>query len=292
MVDPRSLPLRDAAGELGVHYQTAYKWVTSGALPATMVRGRYVIDRAALAEFARHRDEPAVPRAGRSAHRAEHLDKEAERLHVALVAGDESATRRITTTLIEKGVPLATVLQDVVSPALRRIGADWRAGNSSIWVEHRASAIVERLLGHLQRETRGRRRGTVVVAAMSGDLHSLPSAMAAAALREDNWSVQHLGSDVPAEELLRFCAEHDVDLAVITATTDDVAPAAERAAAELRAIGIATLVGGSGRTLGELRIEARAAVGGKGPFERPNARRRGARERPMPRDLDTPESSG
>ena len=291
VIDPPSLPLRGAADELGVHYQTAYKWVTSGALPATMVRGRYVIDRAALAEFARHRDEPAAPRAGRSAHRPEHLDKEAERLHVALVAGDESATRRIATTLIEKGVPLATVLQEVISPALRQIGADWHAGNSSIWVEHRASAIVERLLGHLQRETRGRRRGTVVVAAMSGDLHSLPSAMAAAALREDNWAVQHLGSDVPAEELLRFCAEHAVDLAVITATTDDVAPAAERAAAELRATGIATLVGRSGRTLGELRIEARAAVRGKGPFGRPNAGHRGARETSMPRDSDTPESS-
>lgn len=273
-----------------MHYQTAYKWVTSGALPATMVRGRYVIDRAVLAEFARRRNEPVAPRARKSARRPEQLVKVADRLHAALVAGDESAVRRIAVTLIEKDVPLATVLQEVISPALRRIGADWHAGNSSIWVEHRASAIVERLLGHLQRETRGRRRGTVVVAAMSGDLHSLPSAMAAAALREDNWAVQHLGSDVPAEELLRFCAEHDVDLAVITATTDDVAPAAERAAAELRATGIATLVGRSGRTLGELRVEARAAVRGKGPFGRPNAGHRGARERRMPRDSDTPES--
>ena len=260
MVDSRSLPLRDAAGELGVHYQTAYKWVTSGVLPATMVRGRYVIDGADLAEFARHRDEPAVPRAGRSAHRAEHLDREAERLHVALVAGDESAARRIATTLIEKGVPLATVLQDVVSPALRRIGAAWRAGESSIWVEHRASAIVERLLGHVQPEPRGRRRGNVVVAAMSGDLHNLPSAMAAAALRADNWAVQHLGSDLPGEELVRFCAEHDVDLAVITVTTDAVGPAAERIAVELRSTGIATLVGGSGRTVQDLRTEAREAI--------------------------------
>jgi methylmalonyl-CoA mutase cobalamin-binding subunit len=107
-----------------------------------------------------------------------------------------------------------------------------------------------------------------------------------------SWAVQHLGSDVPAEEFLRFCAEHDVDLAVITATTDDVASAAERAAAELRATGIATLVGGSGRTLGELRIEARAAVGGKGTLGRPNAGHGGARETRMPRYPDTPESSG
>ena len=264
VVDERSLPLRDAAAELGVHYQTAYKWVTSGALPAVMVHGRYVIDRDVLVGFARRRDAPVAPRARTSARRPERLDRAADQVHAALVSGDESAVRAIAGTLLEKDVPLVTVLQDVISPALRRIGAAWHAGESSIWVEHRASAIVERLIGHLQRETRGRRRGTVVVAAVSGDLHNLPAAMATAALREDNWSVQHLGSDMPAEELLDFCTEHGVDLAVITVTTDDVAPAAKRTADELRAAGVATLVGGSGRTLEELRTEARAAVRAEG----------------------------
>jgi len=82
--------------------------------------------------------------------------------------------------------------------------------------------------------------------------------MAAAALRADNWAVQHLGSDMPAGEILRFCAENDVDLAVITVTTAGLAPTAERTAHELRAAGIATLIGGSGHTLDELQNEARA----------------------------------
>jgi len=243
-----------------VHYQTAYKWVTSGALPATMVRGRYVIDRAALTEFATRRDEPAEPRVRTAARRPERLDRAADRLHTALTAGDEPEVRRIAVSLIEKGVPLAAVIQGAISPALRRIGAAWSAGDSSIWVEHRASAIVERLLGALARETRGRRRGTVVTAAMSGDLHDLPSAMATAALREDNWAVQHLGCDVPAEELVDFCAGHDVDLVVITVTASGAAASAERTAEVLRATGIPTLVGGASRTLDDLLVEARAAV--------------------------------
>ncbi|MGV8964899.1 MAG: cobalamin-dependent protein [Cellulomonas sp.] len=259
MVDDR-LPLRDAAAELDVHYQTAYKWVTSGALPATMVRGRYVIDRADLAEFTTRRDAPVEPRVRTAARRPERLDRAADRLHTALTAGDEPAKRRIAVSLIERGVPFAAVIQDVISPALRRIGAAWVAGDSTIWVEHRASAIVERLLGHLQRETRGRRRGTVVSAAMSGDLHNLPSAMAAAALREDNWAVEHLGCDVPGEELVDFCAKHDVDLVVITVTTAGVAASAERTAQVLRATGIPTLVGGASRTLDDLLVEARASV--------------------------------
>jgi MerR family transcriptional regulator, light-induced transcriptional regulator len=263
VTDDRSLSLRDAAAELGVHYQTAYKWVVSGALPAVMVQGRYVISTDVLAEYARHRDEPVAPRVRTAARRPERVDRAADRMHVALMAGDEPAVRAITATLLEKNVPLVTVLQDVVSPALRRIGTSWSAGSAPIWAEHRASAIVERLLGQLQRETRGRRRGTIVVASMAGDLHNLPSAMATAVLRDDNWTVQHLGSNVPAEELRAFCAEHDVDLVVLTVTTADVVPAAERLAADLRAAGVTSLVGGPGRTLDELRIEARAAVRGR-----------------------------
>ena len=276
MLDDSSLPLRDAAAELGVHYQTAYKWVASGALPAVMVHGRYVIARDDLAEFARRRDAPVAPRARTSARRPERLDHAADRMHAALIAGEESAVRAISATLLEKDVPLVTVLQEVIAPALRRIGAAWHAGETPIWVEHRASAIVERLIGHLQRETRGRRRGTAVVVAVSGDLHNLPSAMATAALREDNWAVQHLGSDVPAEEIVDFCAEHEVDLAVITVTTAEVTPVAERAADELRAAGVATLVGGSGRTLEQLRVEARAAVRAEGPSGPPRAGLEGA----------------
>ena len=43
MTDPPLIELRDAAAELGVHYQTAYRWVRSGQLPATMVAGKYAV---------------------------------------------------------------------------------------------------------------------------------------------------------------------------------------------------------------------------------------------------------
>ncbi len=42
------LDLQTAADELGVHYQTAYRWVRSGKLPAHVVGGRYLVEREAL----------------------------------------------------------------------------------------------------------------------------------------------------------------------------------------------------------------------------------------------------
>jgi MerR family transcriptional regulator, light-induced transcriptional regulator len=35
------IELAEAADRLGVHYQTAYRWVREGRLPAVRVRGRY-----------------------------------------------------------------------------------------------------------------------------------------------------------------------------------------------------------------------------------------------------------
>lgn len=47
--------LKVAALVLGVHYQTAYKWVRSGALTAVRIGGRYDISDAAIKQFQAHR---------------------------------------------------------------------------------------------------------------------------------------------------------------------------------------------------------------------------------------------
>ena len=83
--------------------------------------------------------------------------------------------------------------------------------------------------------------------------------MAALALREDNWHMQHLGADLPAEDLLHFCRERPVDLVVLSVTNDETRPAATDCAERLRQLGVPTLVGGPGDTLSELQHRAREA---------------------------------
>ncbi len=251
-----ALSLQEAATLLGVHYQTAYKLVRRGELPAVMVRGRYLVDRGELNAFRERRDRPTGPTGRPSRHR---LDRGAERMFDALVSGDEATARQLADALLREGVPVASLVQEVLVPPLRRIGAEWRRGNFAIWVEHRASAIVERLLGLLHPNPRGRRRGTAVVAALSGDLHALPTSMAAAALRDDNWHVHHLGCDVPPKELRSFVQSHDVDLVVLTLTTPELASSAERLAAELQRRGTRTVVGAPGKTLQDLLAVARGS---------------------------------
>jgi excisionase family DNA binding protein len=260
-VTPSPIDLQTAADRLGVHYQTAYKWVRSGRLPAQRIRGRYELDPDDVERLARQRTRPASrrtlkPRAG--------FAKVAARAYDALVDGDERSVRDLVDRLSSEGTSMTTVTQEILAPAMRRIGADWHDGVVAISDEHRASAIVERVVGDHYPNPRGRRRGTVVVAALSGERHALPTSMAALALREDNWHVQHLGADLPAEELLKFCRERRIDLVVLTATTDLTRAAAHECVDALGELGVRALVGEPGDTLTDLQRRARTKPGGVG----------------------------
>ena len=52
--------LKAASQRLGVHYQTAYKWVRSGSLTAIRVGGRYEVSEAAIAQLLANRESVAT----------------------------------------------------------------------------------------------------------------------------------------------------------------------------------------------------------------------------------------
>lgn len=254
--DPATLDLTEAADELGVHYQTAYRWVRTGRLPAVLVKGRYRVATSDLRAVDADRNAPKTPDPPSRRRR----DGAAERMFDLLVDGDETAATRLAHDLAAEGLPIVELVQHVLAPPLRRIGAGWANEELTIWVEHRASAIVERVLGTLAPNPRGRRRGTAVVAAVSGDRHAIATLMAAVVLRDDNWHVHHLGADMPPEEIERFCVDHDVSVVALSVTGDQAAATVDDARVRLAQIGVPVVVGGAGRTLDDLVDEVRAAA--------------------------------
>lgn len=185
--------------------------------------------------------------------------RSADRFLSALCDGDERTAAEVVDRLHTQGESALDVLGRVVVPALTTIGEHWAAGQVSVAQEHRASEIATRLLAGIDQRRPGRPRGMVVVTAPPGELHGLPVQMAAAVLREDGWSVEMLGRDMPADGLHGFVATVAPDLVVLTVTTPSSADAAEAIARDLTAGGHDVLVGEPGRTLGEL-VEAARAV--------------------------------
>ena len=242
------LDLGLVAERVGVHYQTVYRWVRAGKLPAVIVGGRYRVDPKELVNLRQARNTPTPGRAPG----VRRLARAADRMHAALVVGDELEARDLAQGLIAEGTPVADLIQRVIVPPLRRIGQDWHDGHLTIWVEHRASAITERILGEVAPRPRGRRRGMVMVAAVAGDRHSLATTMAAVTLRGDNWFVHHLGADMPPDELVRFCDEEDITVAVLTLVNTDCTELAHETANRIEQTCTPVIVGAPGRTLEEL----------------------------------------
>jgi excisionase family DNA binding protein len=255
-----AMQLREAAEILGVHYQTAYGWVRQGVLPARKTARGYEVSASDVGALAQRRASGTVPR---PQIQVRDWGAQADRLHAALLTGDETTARQVLGRLA-RGVPMTDLSDRVIGPALRRIGAAWAAGELSIATEHRASAICERLIAVRARQPQGRPRGVAVTAAPPGERHGLPVLMATACLREDRWLVHHLAADIPVAEVTELALETGASLVVLSAATAESARVAARAADDVMraAPGLSVLTGGPGDSLGQLRKLARAAVDG------------------------------
>jgi methanogenic corrinoid protein MtbC1 len=120
---------------------------------------------------------------------------------------------------------------------LRSIGARWEHGQLSIADEHRSSTVATRLISRLGARfaRRGVKRGTVILAAPSGELHSAPVAIAANLLRWRGFDVVELGADTPAEALAETVVnEADLVAVGIACTTDGARRAARQAITMVR----------------------------------------------------------
>ena len=238
-----ALSLQDVADALGVHYMTAYRYVRTGRLPAVQVNGQWRVQRSDVERLRRGRRVPAV--------RGAAVEGLSDRLAARLLVGDESGAWSLISEALASSLDPVGVHLQLLVPALRTIGDGWAAGTITIDQEHRASAVVSRLVGRLGvLFTRpGRKRGAVVLAAAPGDLHALPVALAADIVRSANFVVVDLGASVPPEDLARAAANTDdlvaVGVCMSASGLDDVVRQALRAVR--RAVpGVPVLVGGSG----------------------------------------------
>jgi MerR family transcriptional regulator, light-induced transcriptional regulator len=242
-----ALDLRTAADRLGVHYQTAYRWVRDGTLAAVKVHGTYVVDEVEIDRCKASRSAPQPPPVET---RVRAWEPHVARLHGALRSGDRAGASAVVGRLHAGGIPPVQLCDHLIAPAMAAIGDDWEAGRLTVAEEHRASAISEAVVAGIAGRTRGRPRGVALVAAPAGEAHSLPVAMASAVLEAEHWQVHHLGADVPHDDLVDLAERENAHVVVLSVTMPHVDAAA--VTQQLKAKGIPALVGGPGRPLSEL----------------------------------------
>jgi excisionase family DNA binding protein len=239
-----AVTLQEAADLVGCHYQTLYKRVRNGEIPAGVEGGSYRIRRSDLDAWVARRATAAsaVPSRGRR-----DWGQLSAQLTEILLAGQTDAARRLVDRLLDGGVGAAEFCDLLFGPTMQEIGTRWHDGAITIADEHRASRTVEALLERVVARSRrpGPRRGAVIVAAPAGDRHSLAPLMVAAGLRADGFEVHYLGCDLPVAEIADLAHREGADLVALSWSIDD--PIAIRSAiGTLAEAGIAVIAGGGG----------------------------------------------
>lgn len=209
------MTLQEAADHLGVHYMTAYRYVKLGLLYAEKQRGSWIISSEDLADF---QNQAADTSLGFGT------------IEEALIAGDEARAWRLVEASIATAEDPVTIHLELLSPALISIGQRWARGELTIASEHKASAVATRIIARLGSHltTPGRRRGTVIVGASPGDVHSIPTAMFADLVRSYGASVIDLGGSPDIAAFIEAAKRYD-DCAVVVSVTG---PGHEEAACE------------------------------------------------------------
>jgi excisionase family DNA binding protein len=200
------LSLHEVAEHLEVHYMTAYRYVRLGILPARREGRSWRIRRSDLEEFAA-RDEPRTARGEADW---------ADRFFNRLLAADEAGAWGVLEAALSSGMTIPETYQVLLTPALRRIGDAWVAGEMDVATEHAASEVAARIVARLgpRLARRGVRRGTVVLGSTATELHSLPLAMATDLFRAAQFETVDLGAYLPPESFAAYVAETEGVVAV------------------------------------------------------------------------------
>jgi DNA-binding transcriptional MerR regulator len=157
-----------------------------------------------------------------------------EELVAAAVAPDPGRITRALDVAFALKAP-AQAIDEIVSPALERIGALWRQGNLDVAEEHQiTSQIVGKLRGLLNGTLAGP-RGTAVLCCVPGERHEVGLLSLAVLLAADGWRTVYLGQDTPLESAAELADALQASVLCVAATMEDVAAAAEPALAELAA---------------------------------------------------------
>jgi excisionase family DNA binding protein len=262
----RLLSPRDLAAAIGVSESSLKRWVDAGRIRAVRTEGGHRrIPLADAIRFIRDRRQPVV--------RPELLglpdlpplpsdepDGDADALHRDLEAGDLRRVRsRILTRYLE-GEPIAALCDGPIRTALDRIGELWKESDRGIFIEHRASDLCLQVLAQIRATLEPPAGAPVALGcAPSGDVHLLPSFMAATVLAAEDFEAINLGAETPLTALEAAIEQHAprlIWLSVMMPPTAEVAAGLARLAGREAAAGRAVIVGG--RHAGRLPLRSSA----------------------------------
>jgi DNA-binding transcriptional MerR regulator/methylmalonyl-CoA mutase cobalamin-binding subunit len=134
------------------------------------------------------------------------------------LAGKDHEARALILNADEAGVPLITMFQEILTPALIALGEGWAAGTVTVGQEHEVSELCRDLVSDLTSRHAGLIRGdfSVLAACVEGEMHELGLRMVFGLLRQRGVLVHFLGASVPTSFLVESVKMREPDVLLLS----------------------------------------------------------------------------
>ncbi|MFX1601782.1 MAG: B12-binding domain-containing protein [Promethearchaeota archaeon] len=139
----------------------------------------------------------------------------------AIVNLDEEKAVEYANKAIQDNMNLLDVVEKGFAAGIRKVGALWEEGDYFLPELMRGAQIMQNcldlLMPHLQNTLEKISNGTVVIATIEGDIHSIGKTIVATMLRAYGYEVYDLGADVPVEKIVDKAIEKKADIIGVSA---------------------------------------------------------------------------
>ncbi|MFW9951413.1 MAG: B12-binding domain-containing protein [Candidatus Thorarchaeota archaeon] len=139
----------------------------------------------------------------------------------SIVELDENKAIELAKRSISEKYDLLKVIEKGFGEGIRRIGKLWEDGEFFLPELMLGGNIMQEcmnlLLPHLRSEDEGYSPGTIVIATIEGDIHSIGKTIVATMLSANGFEVYDLGADISAEKIIEVAIEKNADVIGISA---------------------------------------------------------------------------
>ena len=138
----------------------------------------------------------------------------------AVQDGDQDRVTNLVETALAEGMSATDILEKGMIPGIEALGEKFASGEfflPEILISSRAMKLgMEVLDPHLPKEG-GRKRGTVVIGTVEGDLHDIGKNLVKTMLECSGFGVVDLGVDVPPSSFVESVRQYKADIVAISA---------------------------------------------------------------------------
>ena len=221
-----SLTTREVARLCRVSDATVKRWEEAGLLKSERTSGGHRRFRAE--EVARFQQSQGLgtkrTRGGETARaalrrrRVNKIPSSSPMFH-SLLAGREDEAANILISAYLGGKPLPQIFDQLLCPALRRVGELWFDGEINVAQEHLATRVAYHAIYKLReivplKEMNGK---LAFCCALEGDLHEIPTHLAQIILEHEGWEALNFGANTPLYSLTDEILYHTPEVVCIAA---------------------------------------------------------------------------